>query len=308
MTEPATRPCLLAWVPSATWIASPVSRWTVCAQSPAANTSGCERLRWVCADVDRAGDAELQPGLAGERDLRAHAQPEDDEVGVVAARRRCARPAPTPSASTSISRTGWPVCTSMPMSHMAAQTRSPMSSSSWAIGSGSARTTVTSQPAGLQHLGHLQADVAAAQHDGPLRPGRDRGADVGAVGQPVHPVHAVGVQAGHLRAHRPAAGGDDEVVVAEPLAAGGDDLPGGEVDALGAGVGAHDDVLLGELLRGARDQPVAVGDQAADPVRDAAGGVGDLRPLLEDDDLQIAPPGAAAGPARPPTTPRRPRR
>ena len=44
------------------------------------------------------------------------------------------------------------------------------------------------EAAGAQHLGHLQPDVAAAQHHGAAGAGGDRGADVGAVGQPVHAV------------------------------------------------------------------------------------------------------------------------
>ena len=83
---------------------------------------------------------------------------------------------------------------------MAAQTRSPMSVVELGHRQRVGEDDGHLEPARLQHLGHLQADVAAAEDDGPLRPGGDRGADVGAVGQPVHAVHAVGVQARDRRA------------------------------------------------------------------------------------------------------------
>ena len=147
----------------------------------------------------------------------------------------------------------------------------------------------------MQHVGHLQADVAAAEDDGPPRTGGHRGADRGAVGEPVDPVHAVGVEPRHVGAQRRPAGGDDEVVVAEGRPAARGDGAGVEVDRLGAGADADLDVLRLELGRRAGDELVAVLDLAADPVGDAAGGVGDVRALLEDDDLQLArvaqPPG-----------------
>ena len=162
------------------------------------------------------------------------------------------------------------------------------------MGSGSARTTVTSRPAGLQDLGHLQPDVAAAKHDRPLRPGGDRARMSAPSASRCTPYTPSASRPGHVRPRGPATGGDDEGVVADPFATGRHHLAGGQVDALGTGVGAHTDVLGGELLGRARDQPVPVADQPADPVRDPAGGVGHFRPLLEDDDLQVG--GVAQAP------------
>jgi hypothetical protein len=104
---------------------------------------------------------------------------------------------------------------------------------------------------------------------------------------PVDPVDAVGVEARHRRAHRLAARGHEEGVVPDPLPAGRHDLAGRQVDALGAGADPDLDLLGGEVRGGAREEHVAVGHEVADPVGDPAGGVGDLRSLLEDDDLEV---------------------
>src|SRR3712207_295236 len=69
-----------------------------------------------------------------------------------------------------------------------------------------------------------------------------------------------------------------------------------EVELLGAGAGAHLDVPGGELPRRAGDQLVAVLDDVAHPVGDAAGRVRDLRALLEDGDGEVG--GTAQPPGR----------
>ena len=76
------------------------------------------------------------PASRGQRHLRAHAEARGRRGRRRSVPRRCAPPRTAPSASTSISRTGWSVWTSMPMSPMAVQTRSPMSSSSCAMAAG----------------------------------------------------------------------------------------------------------------------------------------------------------------------------
>ena len=87
MLMPATRPCLLAYVPRAMCTGWPVSRWSTVAQSPADQTPSAD----VClalVDEDGVRRAELDPGRRGQLGAGADADAEDDEVGVDRSRRR----------------------------------------------------------------------------------------------------------------------------------------------------------------------------------------------------------------------------
>ncbi len=147
--------------------------------------------------------------------------------------------------------------------------------------------------AGHQRFGRLQADVARADHDGVGDPsGVQLGAYALTVAEAVHLEHAGALGSWHLRDHRDGAGRDDEVVVGlGVLRAGGEfgdpDLAGRRVDRVDPGAGPDVDLLLiAKHLGGAGDQGVTSADQAADPVRDPAGGERGIGAALECDDLQ----------------------
>ncbi len=145
-------------------------------------------------------------------------------------------------------------------------------------------------PAVDEVLGHLQADVARADDDGlaaaalQARAEALRGVD-----------RARGLRrlrAGDRRRGGDGTGRDDELVEAllgrallGALVHGED--PAVEVDPPDLGAHAHVDPGLPVLLRRARDEPVGVVEQAADEVRDAAGGVRRVGPALEGDDVEI---------------------
>ena len=172
--------------------------------------------------------------------------------------RRCAR-RDGAVGSTSISRTGWFVCTSMPLAHGGADAL-PHVVVELRHRQGVGEDDGHLEPAGLQHLGHLEPDVAAPEDDGPLRPGRDGRPDVGAVGQAVHAVHAVGVE--------PAIGGRSGLPRWPPRASRSRGArrrrprprrPPGRCPRRGCR--ADGDVLRGEVARRPRQQLVAVLDE-----------------------------------------------
>ena len=81
---PATRPILLAVVPSGTYAGQPVIRFVVSAQSPAAKTPA----RFVCMwsfDADAPRASALDAGFGGELDIRPNAVGQDHQVGAQAA-------------------------------------------------------------------------------------------------------------------------------------------------------------------------------------------------------------------------------
>ena len=261
-------------------------------------------------DLDRAGLAQPQAGVAGQRHLRAHAQPEDDEVGRGSCPRRCAPRATTPSASTSISRTGCSVCTSMPMSpmrrahplgHVDVQLRHRQR-----VGQDDGDV----EAARVQHLGHLQADVARRRGRRPAsRPAATAARMSAPSASRCTPCTPSASSPGTGGPQRPAAGGDERASrsrarLAVPVVT----VPASRSIA-SARVPMRTSMSWAANCAGVRAISLSRSlDQAADPVGDAAGGVGDVGPLLEDDDLQVAGARAAAGPARPRTCPRRPRR
>ena len=247
----------------------------------------------MAVDVDRPGHARC-PGRPsrGQRDLRAHAQPEDDEVGRRSCRRRCAPPRATPSASTSISRTGWSVCTVD--AHVAHGRADPLAH-------------VGVQLAHRQRIGEDDGDVQPAGRAAPRpSPGRcsrpprttarlRRPAAIAArMAAPsasrCTPYTPGGVQARDRRAQRAArrwrrAACRSRRCARRSLVT----VPASRSIASARVAVCTVDVRAPRTRAGVRAiSVVAVGDLAADPVRDAAGGVRDVRALLEDDDLQVA--------------------
>jgi hypothetical protein len=124
----------------------------------------------------------------------------------------------------------------------------------------------------VQGLGHVHADVAAADHHGTLRPepfqaGQERRAIV----QGLHAEHTGGVAAGEGWPRRDGAGGHDEVVEPHPVAAARGQVadghrPGLEVDGLHVGEHAQIDAVGPVRLRRSGDQLLPVGDVAVHPV------------------------------------------
>ena len=151
-------------------------------------------------------------------------------------------------------------------------------------------------------FGHLQADVAGADHHRALRLLLPEPAlQVHRVGQGLDAVHARRVGTGQRRPRRDCASSDDELVVGLSVI-----LPGGPVvhgDSACVHVdrghlAAHPQVnglLVAEDRRLAGDEPVRAGHVARDQVRNAARRVGRVLALLEGDDLQVGGGAALAG-------------
>ena len=106
----------------------------------------------------------------------------------------------------------------MPIPSIASCTCRPMSGSSVAIGSADRVTTVTVEAAVDHRLGHLDADVAAADDDRPARVALASAVEERlAVVEGLHAEHPVGVDAGDLRPARARAGREHQVVEAESV-------------------------------------------------------------------------------------------
>jgi formamidopyrimidine-DNA glycosylase len=145
-----------------------------------------------------------------------------------------------------------------------------------------------------ERLGHLQADVARADHDRALAAAQQ--VLVEALGGVDGPRRLDDLHARDLRADGDRARGDDELVERlGALGAGGVVVDGQrarvEVDRHDLLADAHVDAALAVLLRPAHDQPLAVGEVLGDEVRDPARRVGRVRAALEGDDLErrVAP-------------------
>ena len=160
------------------------------------------------------------------------------------------------------------------------------------------------QPAHLAGLGHLQADVAAADDHHPAHVVGERRPQRRPVVEGLHAVDAGRVDARHRRPRGHAARGVDEVVerlgvlACRPRGRGRARVRRVQVDPDHLGAGAHVDVVAPVRLRRPRDELLLALDGAADPVRDAARRVGGGAPPLERDDLQLVGPPPLARLAR----------
>ena len=159
---PAMRPCLLACVPSWTFIGRSSTRCQDSTQSPAAKTPSWPGQRWWSSTRSAPLSPSSSPASARERRRRAHAR-SPSRRGRRAAPRRRRAPAPCvvdgPPASSAPRRT------SMPTPSAASCTWAAMSASSVAITWPARSTSVTAQAALHERLGHLEPDVAAADDD-----------------------------------------------------------------------------------------------------------------------------------------------
>ncbi len=144
-------------------------------------------------------------------------------------------------------------------------------------------------------LGHLQADVAAADdHHALAAIGQALRVveQVGGVVQVLHAVDEGQVDAGQVRADGRAPGGDEQLVEAEAVPVAVErahlDLPGGQVDGRRLVPRAHVRPLLPVLLGRAGHEPFdAAVDHPAHEVGDPAGRVAGPRAPLQGDDLRV---------------------
>jgi len=149
-------------------------------------------------------------------------------------------------------------------------------------------------PPAQERLGHLHADVAAADHHRGLAAAALGVLEqVDAVVEGLDAVDVGAVDAGQRRADRAGAGGDVQQVEPElqravPGVVAHLDLPGRQIDA--DGLVAHPDVdalAVPELLGRAGDQLLVGADVAGDEVGDATGRVAGPATALEGDDLHV---------------------
>ena len=151
------------------------------------------------------------------------------------------------------------------------------------------------EPALAEVLGHLEADEARAHHGDAPRPlALDEVGDAVGVLDGAQREQALAVLAGQPRHDRARAGGEDELVVALDVLAAIIEPANGD----GAGLGVDGDGLLAhahvdveartEALGRLQRELGAVGDGAADVVRQAAVGVAHVAGALDHDDLGVS--------------------
>ena len=202
MLMPATRPCLLAWVPERDHdplAGEAVHRLDAVARGPHAVDLGAHAV----VDGDPTGRSERDPGLAGELDVRAYAETRARPGRPAACGpTRSARRRAWPSGPVSISATPSSSTSVMPIFRTASAMKRADVGIERADRRGGAVDDRDVQAAHLARLGDLEADVAAADDDDPAGTGVEGGAQGGAVVEGLHPVHAGRVDPGHRRAHR----------------------------------------------------------------------------------------------------------
>ena len=152
-------------------------------------------------------------------------------------------------------------------------------------------------------LGHLQADVAGADHEGPPdAPGVQQPPQGHGVLQGPHREDVGVTEAGDGRHGRRTAGGHDEPVVGETGGAPVLDVvhdPGGGIEAGGLGVEAQvDPPPLPEVPRRVGQEVLGPFHQAGQVIGDAAHPVGGVAGRLQDDDLQVGVHAAGGGRGR----------
>jgi hypothetical protein len=148
-------------------------------------------------------------------------------------------------------------------------------------------------PAADERLGHLEADVAAADDDDLLTV--ERAGEVEQLTCVVEGLHAsdgVTIDAGEVGPRRSRAGGEQELVELHAIAAAALvvahlDGTGGQVEVDHLVVQPHVDALLPVLLGRAGDEVFQRGHLAPDEVRDPAGRVARPPTPLEGHDLQV---------------------
>ena len=291
---PAMRPCLLACVPSWTFTGRSSTRCQDSTQSPAAKTPSWPGQRWWSSTRSAPLSPSSRPGVARERRRRAHAGRHHDVVGgqllAVDARRR---------ARVDLLQLG-------AEAHVDADALGRVLHVGGHVlverGHDLAGALDERHPQAALHerLGHLEADVAAADRrrallaaalqrraealggvDGARRLGRVGARDVGGATASA-PVASTSWSKPSRRS--------------SPLVVAHGELAAVEVDRGDLGARVHRDPVRAVLVGRARDEPVGVVEQPADVERDPARGVGRVRAALERDDVEVGV--AAAGRAR----------
>src|SRR3954447_25001627 len=223
MLTPATRPCLLAWVPSATTTRWPETRCTDSTQSPAAHTpSTAVRIRTSTAmppEVPSGMPASCARRTFGRtpspRTTRSagSSRPEDDGGG---GRPRAARGDARRGAAVRADVDGGRAVREDQLDPLAAHGVGEEFPDIGVEGADRRRRQVHDRDLQAAHpagLGDLQADVAATDHDDAAYPaGAELGPQRGAVVEHLDAVDPGGLDTRHRRPHRHAAGGVDQVV------------------------------------------------------------------------------------------------
>jgi len=234
--------------------------------------------------------AQRQAGLAGERGVGPYPETEDDHVrgdGTVGGQHR-ADPAVASGLESDGSGVGVHIDADALHGPVHGRTHVRVERGHWLRG---LVDDGHRDAASHERLGHLDTDVAPADHDGPaglraLEVGQERGAVV----EGLDPEHTGGVYAGQRWSHRDRAGRDDQGVetfaVRPPVGqVASSHPPGRDVDLLYLGPHPEVDAILPVHLGRTRDQALPFVDVTGHPVRDAAGRVGTVRSALERDDL-----------------------
>src|SRR5215472_3572995 len=235
-----------------------------------------------------------QAGLAGERGVRPYAETEDDHVGWDGAVGGQHRADSAVAAGLESDDDGVGVHIDTYALHSPVHRRAHVR----VEGGHGLRGPVDDgdrDTASHECLGHLDADVAPADHDGPAGPRAiEVGQERGAVVERLYPEHTGRVHAGQRWSHRDRAGRDDQGVETFTVRPPGSQVvschpPGREVDLLYLGSHAKVDAIALVLFGRTRDQALPLVDVTGHPVRDATGRVGTVRSALERDDLDRFP-------------------
>ena len=273
-----------------------VDRLDAVARRPHARHLGAHAV----VDGDAARRAERDTGVAGQRDVGPHAQPEHDEVGgqLPAGRGVHAR-GPAVLVGHDLDDGVGQHQLDAKAAHGVGDER-PDVGVEHADRGGRAVDDRHRKPADLAGLGDLETDVAAADDHDAAHVLGERGPQRRAVVEGLHAVHAGGVDARHRGPRGHAARGVDEVVerlgrtrgrVSRSRACTWRPARSMPIDL---GAGADVDVVAPVLLGGPRHQLLLALDVAADPVGDAARRVGRGASPLERHDLQLVGPAPLA--------------
>ena len=260
----------------------------------------------ACVHEDRAADAQLEAGVAGEGGLGGDADGEHDEIGLdgTAALHERADRARRPLEAADVRI--------QPQVHARVAQGVVEQGGHVGVDDGQHMAPALDQgdvhAALAQVLGHLQADEPRAHHGGAARAGAlDEVVDGEGVLHGAQGEQPVAVDARQVGDDRAGAGGEDELVVGLGVDLAAPDVAHGDgarrpVDRHGLVAHAHVDVEAGaEALRGLEGELRAVRDDVAHVVGQAAVGVAHVAGALEDDDLRALVQAAQAGGGRGPS-------
>ena len=266
MFRPATRPWRLAYVPSAMYTGWPVTRWVDSAQSPADQTPSTDV---ACRSSTRIASATpiSMPAAAASSERGRTPMPSTTRSASNGPSDVSTLPGSKPSTSTF---TGRPCRDPRGRRRRVGRSRRRASRAAGPLPFDDRRRAAPLD----ERLGELQPDVPAAHHDDtPATLLGERQQHLGVL-QGLHAPYERQVDARQVGSDRRAAGGDEQLVVAEAERRPGSlvehlDDAGCRVDGDGLVVDAHVDAAPAVLVRAAGDERLdAARDHAADDERD----------------------------------------